>query len=679
MIPAKIEPVSITPITEKDLESIVDWFGQHKQSFYILGLTYFQNQKQLEELFYRTILKVNKEYPRFNGESTFDTWVTSIFIQTCRDLSIKSSLQASVESEQRPDLFKVLDPLKKEEKEAIALKYLKGLPLEDVAYLLRIPVGKIREQLFIGIQSLKKELGYEHSSNGCKEYHKNYIEYLEGTLDRSDKVDFEIHLYHCQNCQVDLAEFQKVMVYLADGVGDFYVPYDLIENVKTRLVEREKNRSLKNKKRFRIGVIFASIFVVLMGIEVFTKSFSNLYYTYTEEDQQLREFLQRDMAEVLNLKAENNGVKMTIKSVIADDVQTLVFYEIEDTAEDNQYIVDVNEGIFLENQSEFKSHVSLPRQYPPDLESDANKEKKNVFQGKVSLLPMREDKGTIKLKITKLQKLKPNVSVQMAYENRQLDTGEWNFEIPVKKHPATEYALDKQTKVEGIPVRFDKLIFAPTATILQYSMMAEAEKRIEVLNFNTLEVDNKKVKADMYGSNFTHGGTDWATYQVNFDPLFVEKPKEVNIQLDSAFLMVTDRKTIDLDASQQYPQTFEYAGSSISIDKFEVGQPTRLVISNHVIKNRAYESLQFAIFDENGSTGSMEMDIDGVLADKNGNEYNTKKATNNEKIEEPRYFITAQKISLNSNNGEEMIPKRLEIFGYNTKKYLDDVVKISLE
>lgn len=42
MILSKIESISITTIRENGLESIVDWFDQHIQSFYAIGLSYFR-------------------------------------------------------------------------------------------------------------------------------------------------------------------------------------------------------------------------------------------------------------------------------------------------------------------------------------------------------------------------------------------------------------------------------------------------------------------------------------------------------------------------------------------------------------------------------------------------------------------------------------------------------------
>jgi hypothetical protein len=460
-----------------------------------------------------------------------------------------------------------------------------------------------------------------------------------------------------------------------------------MENVKDRLAEVEKHRQRKNKKRKRMGLVFASVFALLMGIEYFTGAFASLYYSWTEKDPELRAYLQQGLGERLNLEAESNGVKVKIIGAIADDVQTIVFYEIEDTDGDNQYVMNNQDGVLVENDYEIMSREANLRNNPPNLESDVNNEEKNVYHGKISLLPLSKENGKIKLKITKLLKLKPNSPNQngyIAYEEMGYETGEWNFEIPITKQPSVEYVLDEKTEVEGIPVRFDKLIMAPTATILHYSIPNDqSEKRIDVLNFDYLEVNNKKAKADLYGGSYLdkQQDMDWSTFQTNFDPLFREKPKEVNVKFGAIYLTVQDPKSIELDASKEYPQTFDYAGSTISIDKVEVGQPTKVVISNHEIENRAFESLQFNIIGEDeNEPSSIEMNSEGVLVDKNGEEYKNDTAIPYDEIEKPRYFITGQNMELESNNsGEKVIPKRLDIYGYNITKYLDDVMKISVE
>ncbi|WP_043931388.1 DUF4179 domain-containing protein [Bacillus sp. EB01] len=686
MIPAKIEPISITPISEKSLESIVNWFNQRKQSFYILGWSYLGNQRQMEELFYRSIIKVQKELPRFKRETSFEIWVTSIFIHICRELSVNGSLQHLETSEPRQDLFKALDQLEEYEKEAVVLKYIIGIPLESAAGILRITENKLKEHLLSAVQSLKKGMGFELSLNGCKEYHKNYIDYLERKMDRPEKVEFEIHIYHCQNCQEDLAAFQDTILTLPKKTEDFHVPANFLESLKAKLVESEKQRQLKNRKRFRIGIVFASVFSLFISIEVITGAFTNAYYSYAEEDQQLRAFLQQDLGKVLNLVAESEGVKITIKSVVADDVQTLVFYEIEDTDEDDQYFMMYQDGVIVENEHEIMNRAAYPRHYFPHLESNENKREKNVFRGKMSLLPLGKDKGTIELKITKLYKLiraSDDRENYIPYENLSFETGEWNFEIPVTKKPSTEYALDEETEIEGIPVRFDKLTIAPTATILEYAIpFSGSGKRIDALNFGNLKVNNKKLKADRYGNNFGNGINEWMTYHMHFDPLYGEKPIEANVWIESANLTVEDKRTIELNASEKYPQTFEYAGSTISIDRVEAGDSTNVVISNHAIKNRAFESLHFEIFGEDGNT-PMEMEMmnpKGVFVDKKGIEYDPNEITFvYEKLEQPRYFFTEENIMFRSKNEGDNIPKILEIYSYTTTKFLNEMVKISLE
>jgi RNA polymerase sigma factor (sigma-70 family) len=692
MNPEKINTISIQLVKEKGLESVVDWFDQNKQSFYILGCSYLSNQQQMEELFYSSIIKVHKEWPRVKQETSFETWVTSIFITICRELSSDKSLLESEGSEPKQGIFKALDQLKENEKDAIVLTYVKGISQEEAAEILQVSVGKMKEFLFSGIQILRKELGYGATFHGCKEYQKDYIDYLEGSMDRSAKIDLEVHIYHCQNCQEDLATFQEVMltmINLTEKLGDLHVPTGFMEKVKARLAVDEKRKQQKVKKRKRLGLIFAGVFAFVVGIGFFTGAFTNLYYTWTEEDLELRAFLQKDLGERLDLVAETNGVKIKIKSAIADDIQTLIFYEIEDTEEDNQYMMNFQDGVFVENDHEIMSNVGTPMYYPPDFESDVNKKEKNVFKGKMSLPPIKTETQTIKLKINRLQKMILNPSDPndiRGYENPEYETGVWNFEIPVTKKTSTEFALDEQTEIEGVPVRFEKLTIAPTATILQYGISTkQTMKRIDV-NFDNLEVNNKKLKAERHGRFFIDSQKDmnWYTFGIHFDPIFGEKIKEVNVQFESVHLTVDDLKTIELDASREYPQTFEYAGSTISIDKVEIGQPTTVVISNHEIENREYEMLQFNVIgaDENGQeTGSMGMDSEGVLIDKNGTKYDMNEIPfAYEKIENPRYFITVQSMKLHSNNPEEkVIPKRLELYGYNTTKYLNDVVKISLE
>ncbi|UYZ22594.1 DUF4179 domain-containing protein [Mesobacillus jeotgali] len=684
MIPAKMDAITIATVQEKGIDSVVDWFERHKQPFYALGWFYLRNQQQMEELFYRSIIKVHRELPRYKKDTSFQLWVASIFIDICRELSDDEVTLTSEEDASHQDLFSALDQLEDAEKEAMVLTYGTGFSQEEASHILRVSVDKMKELLFSGTQSVRKQL-YGATFNGCKEYQKNYIDYLEKRMERPEKIEFEIHLYKCRECQEDLAAFQDVtlMLHHAEWMNDLTVPEHLIANIKERFSEKEQQRQQKFKKLKKVALVFASVFAIVIGIGFFTGAFANVYYTWTEEDEQLRTFLQQNLGQRVNLEAESDGVKIRIKGVVADDYQTLVFYEIEDTNEDKQYVMNFDDGLIIENENELMKHNTYPRYHPPDLKAEMNKKEKNLFYGKVGLRPLEEDSGVIEMNIERIQELVLDGHEAMlgfGYRSNGFKTGEWKFEIPVTKQPSVEYELNEQAEIEGIPVRLDKLIMAPTATVLEYGIpMGDQDKRIDQIRFGNLKVNGVKVKPDQFGGyQHLQPEHNWQILQMYYDPFYGEEPKDVTVQFDSAYFSYKDQKSIELDANAQYPQTFEYAGSTISIDKVEIGQPTTVVISNHEVENREFETLHINVVGENEHEPiSMGMSTEGVIVDKNGVEYDMNSGSfDYEKIEQPRHFVTVQNLML---DGDEIIPKRLDIYGYNSMKYLDDVVEISLD
>ncbi|WP_242057643.1 DUF4179 domain-containing protein [Cytobacillus firmus] len=428
IIPAKNNPVLPLTISVKEIESIVTWFDQHQRSLYILGWSYLGSQLKIEELLYRAILQVYKELPKFKKSTSFELRVLSIFIRICRELSIENSLKASEES-----VFHALQQLNEQEREVLVLTYIKGISREETAQLLQMSLEQIKELLFSGFQLLRKGLGNGDDYQGCNEYQKLYVNYLERKLERPRKIDFEMHIYHCHNCQDDLASLQETILNFSETIETFSVPADFMENVKERVSQREHLIKQKKKKRKRIGFITGSVFVLFMCTGFFTGIFSSIYYSLTEENQELRIFLQEDLGERLGLEAESNGIKIKIKSVIADEIQTLIFYEIEDTNDNNQYMINIDDGIFIEDEMKIMVANTYPMYIPPDMESDLNKKEKNIYHGKMSLRPVKENKATIQLNIKKVLKLKQNASD--SYVNMVPEEGDWKFDIPVTKNP----------------------------------------------------------------------------------------------------------------------------------------------------------------------------------------------------------------------------------------------------
>lgn len=677
MMLEKMEPISIAAIQEKGLESVVDWFDGHKEYFYSFGWYYVQNQQQMEELFYQSILKVYKELPRYKGKLPFKTWVTATFIQSVHHLSDNRSLPESEETGLRSTVFAAIDQLDGAEKDAVVLTYVTGFTLEETAQVLGVSAEKIKQLLFSGIQSVRKRLdGADY--HGCEQFKKHYIDYLEKYMERPAKIEFEIHLYNCRECQEDLASFQEVAMTRLnhlEGENNLEVDPQLMENVKKRLADKKEYRQQKNKKRKKWALGFASAFAFIVTLGFITGAFPKVYYAWTEDNVHLRTFLQEGFGQRLNLEAESDGVMVKIKGVVADDIQTLVFYEIHDMKEDKQYFMNFEDGLTVENEYDIMKRDTYPRYTIPDVEAEMNKKEKNVFYGKVALKPLDEEQGDIKLRITRLQRLADNASLSFGFTSGDYKTGEWSFEFPVTKQPSTEYEIDEQRELEDIAVRLEKLIVAPTATLLQFGINTEKqEKRIEFLNFKSLEVNNKIVQVDRYGGHFMDYQPDgsWTGFQAQFDPLYGEKVKEFKAQLDSINLSVVDHKSIELSGNQTFPQTIEYAGSNLFVDKVEAGQSIEVIVRNDDLEGRKFESLHINVVDENDQQPHMtHMDSEAVLVDKNGVEYDPHAGrVDFEKLEQPRYFVTEMTMKVEDVEEKSM---KLQITGYNSMLYLDEV------
>ncbi|MGM0840012.1 MAG: DUF4179 domain-containing protein [Bacillota bacterium] len=680
-------PLLISRVREKDLEMVMEWFLQRKQSFYALGRIYVSKQEDIEDIFYRSIISIHNELHRFKKNTSFDSWAISRFIHNGRSLSKDKSFRDSEGQKSDQTLFHAFHQLEDQEKEATALTYFNECSFEEVGRILEVSVEKVKSCVFSGVRKLKEELGYG-SFEGCPEYHKHYLDYLGRTMDRPEKVEFEMHIYHCQGCQEDLASFQEVVLTLTGMTDALEVPAGLLERIKSKVEEREARRQRKKKKRKSIWLSIAGVFAMVVSIGFVTGGFSSLYYAWTEEDEQLRAILQHDLGERLNLESESNGVKITIKSVVADDVQTLVFYEVEDTKKDNLYMMNAHEGVHIDNEYDVMRRDVQHMYYSPPVDQDEiQNEEKNVYKGTMSLLPVSVDSGTIKLNVARLMQLDqdPQKGEYFSGELRFAE-GDWSFDIPFTKQSSRVHKLDKEIDIDGIPVRLDKLTIAPTTTLLQYSFQNQGgDKRIDVITFDSIESDKERVKADLFGGNMYVESFDqegWSAFTSRFDTLFFEDPQEVNIHFDSIHLSVDDRKTIPLDNLKDLPKAFEYQGNTISIDKIQVGNPAKVILTHDVSKDRVYERVHYGfssdyLMNENTSIGVS--DGDGVLMDKNGKIHEID-VYEYDKLDQPRYFETEQTIEFyNDSSSEDVNLTKLEIEGYSTTKYVDDRVKVKLD
>lgn len=541
-----------------------------------------------------------------------------------------------------------------------------------------------------GLQLLTRDkLDQQHVS--CEGYQIHFIDYLGLKLNRRDKIDLEIHLHTCQNCQNELALMQDIMLHLGHITDTADVLPTFMKNVRGKVIETEEMRKQVKKKRIVVSSAIASFLALVVTIGFVTNGFAYLYYSYQDwrnlEDEQLLSYLKHGIAEPLYLEQESNGVKITIKSVIADEFQTLLYYEIEDLENDHQYMINIYDGFRIENEEDLLNHMSDQMHYFPFEELQSKSKASNVFEGRVSVLPIYPESGTIKLNITRLLKIADgdnvNEVINATHSNNEIVAGEWNFEIPVTKTASIEHELDKEIEIEGIPLHFTKITFAPTTTMLRYSyeVLQESIMHIGEVHFDSIKTENREAKVDMYGNIHQSGSGDWISMQTSFEPLYFEKLKNLEIDIEGMELFIQDNETYTIDPNGAFPQTFEYLGNTISVDNITIGNPATITFTEAKPEDRDYNMLHYQFLtDKHGQALSMGYrDNEGVYINSDGKTYNQDEYhfTGWERV---RFYPTKTTMELMNDFGDEdVIPTKLEIHGYNTIKFVDQEIKIVLD
>ena len=679
--------IEVHNVSEDSLNAVLNWFENRKSSYYTLGRTYFNNQ-DIQEIFYETIMKVHEEIQHVKEDIQFESRVTGIFLNECR-ARLSHSIREQGNEEAAGEIVPGFSKLAAKYKEALAVTYLKGLPFEEGSQVLQITTRELISRLADGIEELSRDLNYREPSGSCAEYQEKFIEYLGKSLGRREKIELEIHIYQCDGCREVLSVFQDVILLLERTTEQVPVPRAFMDKVYEKVAETERLKREKRKKRSRIGLAAVGLFTFMICTGFVTGGFSSLYYSWIgwteQEEKEIVQFYKDGISEPLNLEQESNGVKVRIKTAVADDVQTLIYYEIEDMNEDNQYFINYHEGARVENEYEIFEEDARPVfRHPFEEETD---DEGNIFRGTLSLAPVKSDSGTVDLRLMRLQqamKESADRSNFKYYEELEFVEGEWNFDIPVTKHSSTVYDLNLETEVEGVPFRIDKLTLAPTATLLEYSFhRMKGEQSIEHISMSGLESKNKTAEVDHFYGEYIDSYGEWSSFQSMFDTLYFDEPDKVNLVLDSINIFVEDNKTIEINQENNFPQVFTYLGNELSIDSFETGNPTKVHITDKYTQNREYERLHLDLTSENQlESYSMGSGGEGVLVDREGNQYDPEDyySTLDSIGRQPRYFQTTHDIELYRDASDDpIIPKYLLIRGYSTTKYAEDKIGIQLD
>jgi RNA polymerase sigma-70 factor, ECF subfamily len=160
-------------MNELDFDVVYD---ECKGKVWSLVSRYVSLRQDKEDLFQEVFIKIHRALPRFRGEASVETWIYRIVANTSINylnkrnrykklkevLSTLRFVEDEVDVEIDESLFKPLEKLNPQQRMIVLLSDVEEIKLDDIAEMLRIPVGTVKSNLHRAREIIKKEV----ESNG---------------------------------------------------------------------------------------------------------------------------------------------------------------------------------------------------------------------------------------------------------------------------------------------------------------------------------------------------------------------------------------------------------------------------------------------------------------------------------------------------------------------------------
>lgn len=169
-----IDELILKKAKDGDSEAFYKLIEPIEEKLYKTAYIYVKNESDALDCLQDAIIKAIKNLDKLQSPQSFNSWITRILVNQCKDYIKKSSKTIPIDLlefenelidynsfpiEKNIDLNTALEELKDNEKEIIKLKYLEDKPLNEIATITEKPIGTIKSTLNRSLKKLKLILG----------------------------------------------------------------------------------------------------------------------------------------------------------------------------------------------------------------------------------------------------------------------------------------------------------------------------------------------------------------------------------------------------------------------------------------------------------------------------------------------------------------------------------------
>ncbi len=519
----------------------------------------------------------------------------------------------------------------------------------------------------------------------CQKVTDRLIDYIEGTLTLEEEQEIRSHIETCSSCQRALEQQQDIMRLLEIEVEKVEVPHDLMAQVQEKINQQPARRRWK-AFTLRFGIVAVVLSMLLFSTDLTTGMMSQVQQWWNSTIGNKLASGDRIPGEEVNISATDQNIRITITHVAADEYGTDLYYTIDDLSQQDLYDIEpVLNNIFFENMLEVWGTTKGD-------EISKHTDTTEQFKGKLSLSRIIENDTVLKLSIGKMALISKVEStdehgLNTIYNNVE-QNGNWQFEIPVTKGEIKTIDVKQSVEVDGILVTIDTIKLAPTTTLLEYSYQTDAtDQTIEdvSIGIEKIEVGGMpyyKSSLGMTKGSGTSGNKKSVTIKSHFEASNNIDPSEIIIYFGAINRNIKSEKVYPIDIENGLPQTFDYHGSTISVDNIEVGKNTHVDLgfedAPDVLINPFEIQFRTNINGEE-HIGLSSGNFVFFVEDRDGNRFTYAEYSRIFYMMSAKVHYTNTRFNFQHDGNEDVIPTHIIIDGYRKTDFLDETVTIKLK
>lgn len=149
-----------------ELAAFTELFRQYETRVYRLAITILRDEQDAEDVVQDVFLRIFEQIKKYQGQSSFRTWLTAVVVNTCRDrlrrqkvrrafslewIRERASAHDVVEEvaahQQRQQLWSLVNCLEEKYRLPLILHYHERLACDEVAQALNLPTSTVYSRL----------------------------------------------------------------------------------------------------------------------------------------------------------------------------------------------------------------------------------------------------------------------------------------------------------------------------------------------------------------------------------------------------------------------------------------------------------------------------------------------------------------------------------------------------